>query len=75
MEWAGKRFTTEAEWKWVAMGGSANSIYPWGNGAAEEAYDKANFWQGFFPYENLEKDGGSDTALVKSFPTDMVYLI
>lgn len=68
--WAHKRLPTEAEWEWAAMGGLPDAKYPWGNDDAEKSYDRANFWQGFFPYENQEKDGYYGTAPAKSFPAN-----
>lgn len=66
--WAGKRLPSEAEWEYAARGGLESADFAWGDEFEPGGRPQANYWQGRFPFENLERDGWARTSPVRSFP-------
>ncbi|WOD37024.1 formylglycine-generating enzyme family protein [Nodosilinea sp. E11] len=65
--WAGLSLPTEAQWEYAARGGLKDKIFAWGNRYSAQ---KANTWQGNFPFHNTQDDGYAGTAPVGSFPAN-----
>lgn len=57
----------EVEWEWVVWGGKEGVIYFWGDELVGEGGLKANYWEGFFFYENIKVDGYFLMVLVGSY--------
>jgi sulfatase modifying factor 1 len=66
-DWVGRELPSEAQWEYAARGGKEGWTYAWGE---QYAAQRANTWQGLFPFFNTKEDGHVGTAPVMSFPAN-----
>ena len=66
--WDGKMLPTEAEWELAARGGLEDAEFAWGSEFRPDNKDRANTWQGEFPWRNTLDDGYEGTSPVDAFP-------
>ena len=65
--WVGCRLPTEVEWERAARAGLCDADFPWGRKETVNGKYQANYWQGWFPDDDLTVDGFDTLAPVGSF--------
>lgn len=66
--WRGAELPSVQQWKQAARGGQRDAVYPWGAVERPQNRYRANYWQGWFPDQDMGHDGFSGLAPVGSFP-------